>query len=308
MSARAITFVGWNVENLAPHLALPAAASGRASRTRATRAAAPLPLAEIAARLGDPDVLCLQEARLRDGDTAAIAALPDHECQLSLCSDRKNVGFRGGRAYGVVSYVRRALQPRWLARARWDLEGRLALCELPAQNLVIGNVYAVNGTGKPYFDHELGALHGDRHAFKRRFQERLMHALAELCAAGRELVLLGDWNVSRSALDTFPRLRTEPPHALARKLFNESFLPALDLADVFRELHPDAREYTWFNRRAPRETLDAARVDFVLVSRSLLSRVRSASIEPERALRFRSDHAPVRLVLEPPSARSAQRD
>lgn len=301
MSARAITFVGWNVENLAPHLSLPAAASTRASRARAARSA-PLSLADIAARLGNPDVLCLQEARLRDGDTAAIAAaraaLADHECQLSLCSDRENVSFRGGRAYGVVSYVRRALQPCWLARAPWDLEGRLALCELPAQNLVIGNVYAVNGTGKPYFDHELGALHGDRHAFKRRFQERLMHALAELRAAGRELVLLGDWNVSRSALDTFPRLRTEPPHALARKLFNESFVPALDLVDVFRELHPGAREYTWFNRRAPPGALDAARVDFILVSRSLLPRVRSASIEADLSLRFRSDHAPVRLVLE----------
>ncbi len=32
MSARAVTFVGWNVENLAPHLDLLAAGGGRAAR------------------------------------------------------------------------------------------------------------------------------------------------------------------------------------------------------------------------------------------------------------------------------------
>jgi exodeoxyribonuclease-3 len=112
-------------------------------------------------------------------------------------------------------------------------------------------------------------------------------------------VLIGDWNVSRTALDTHPRLRSETPHALARAELNDVLMPALDVLDVFRERHPTLRQYSWFNRSAARYgRLDAARVDYALISRSLLPRVVDASIEQDRVLRFGSDHAPVRLSLD----------
>jgi exonuclease III len=159
-------------------------------------------------------------------------------------------------------------------------------------------VYAVNGTDKPYFDHDRGTFVGDRHAFKRLFQARLQDYFAAHGERGGQLVLLGDWNVSRTPLDTYPRLRREPPHALARAQFNDGLMPGLDLVDVFRERHPALRKYTWFNRRARAGRLDAARVDFSLISRSLLPRVVAASIEDQPTLRFGSDHAPIRLTLE----------
>ena len=37
--------------------------------------------------------------------------------------------------------------------------------------------------------------------------------------------------------------------------------------DIWRERHPTERAYTWFNRRA--RGLDAARVDYILVSSEL---------------------------------------
>jgi exodeoxyribonuclease-3 len=227
---------------------------------------------------------------------AARNALPGYTCELSLCRDPRNVRFRGGRAYGVATYVHHELAAAQHSLA-WDLEGRVLITTLPAHGVAIVNVYAVNGTSKPYFDHELARIVGDRHAFKRRFNERLMEACAALRADGWSLVLIGDWNISRTKLDTYPRLRTEGPHALARELFNERFIPGLDLVDVFRELHPDARAYTWFSRAALPGKLDAARVDFALLSRSLLPRVVSAGILSEPAQRFGSDHAPLYVRL-----------
>ena len=295
-SRQTLRIVSWNIENLAP--ALRPADPPAAPRARKRKFVPEL--YDMAERLGFPDVLCLQEVRIRPADaalcTAMRAALPGYVCHAALADDPVNVRFRGGRAHGVATYVREELGALALPHPSWDREGRLLALELPGHGVVIGNVYAVNGTDKPYYDHELGRVEGDRHAFKRRFQSELIHTFQRL-PEGRELVLIGDFNVSRTLLDTFPRLRTELPHALARAMFNDTLMPALDVVDAFRELHPELRQYTWFNRLAPPGRLDAARVDFALVSRALMPRIASASILDEPTLRFHSDHAPVELCV-----------
>lgn len=252
--------------------------------------------------MGSPDIVCLQEVRVRPQDAAEVealhAALPGYTCHVALANDPKNVTFRGGRMYGVATYVKAPLARA--ARAygcEWDREGRVVVTELVTRSemLAVVNVYAVNGTNKPYWSHELGRVDGDRHAWKRRFIERLAAECQALRDRGLELVLIGDWNVSRTKLDTHPRLRTEEPHATARAVFNDVFLPSLDLVDAFRELHPAAKKYTWFRRSA--RALDAARVDFALVSRSLLARVLEADVDERPEARLASDHAPLSLTL-----------
>jgi len=274
--------VSWNIENLARWLG----DDGPRLRDRLEA-------------LGTPDVLCLQEVRIRPQDTELLArmhaALPGYACHAALNRDPKNGGFRGGRAYGVASYVREALAPVVLA-FDWDREGRVVLTHLRDAGITIGNVYAVNGTPRPHWDHERDAVSGDRNAFKQAFIARLGDELATLQAHGMPLLLAGDWNVSRSRIDTTPRLRTEEPHATARRRFNEEFIGGLDLVDVFRERHPDTRAYTWFNKRARR--LDAARVDFVLASRALVPQVVDCGIDEEAGARPGTDHAPVWVELD----------
>lgn len=295
-----LRIVSWNIEDLGRHLALAPARPRPPPRPRKPMP----PLAETVARLGDPDVLCLQEVRLRPHDEHALRALgealPGYSAAYSLCDDPRNVTFRGGRMYGVLTLVKRALSAAPLPRAPFDREGRLVLTELPELRLCVGNVYAVNGTDKPYFDHDLGAFSGTRHELKRRFIVDLaLRARAER-DRGLDLVLVGDWNISRTALDTFPRLRTEEPHATARAAFNEAFIPGLDLVDVFRHRNPELRKYTWFNRVTPRGKLDAARVDFALLSASLLDRVVDADILDGSEHRAGSDHAPLSVTLRVP--------
>jgi exodeoxyribonuclease-3 len=278
-----LRLVSWNIENLAPWL-------GGARR-----------LADQLARLGSPDVLCLQEVRIRPHDSELLErmrhALPGYSCHWSLNRDPENGAFRGGRAYGVATYVREAFLPIAL-RFDWDREGRACITHLPRCNIAIGNIYAVNGTSRPHFDPAQGGIVGDRHAFKQAFIARLGEELAALQSHGVQLLLAGDWNVSRTRRDTTPRLRTEEPHATARRRFNEEFIGGLDLVDVFRERNPDARAYTWFNRRARSGRLDAARVDFVLASRALAASVTDAGIEGAEDARPGSDHAPVWVALD----------
>lgn len=275
--------VSWNIENLAPwldadHPGLPG----------------------LHARLGSPDVLCLQEVRIRPRDAEAVArmhaALPGFTCHASLNHDPHNGAFRGGRAYGVATWVRVAMASTPL-RFDWDTEGRVIVAGLPAHGLAIVNVYAVNGSARPHWDAGRGGTQGDRHQFKQHFIERLGGEMQTLLAGGLPLVLIGDWNVSRSRQDATPRLRTEEPHATARCRFNEEFVAALDLVDAFRHKHPDEPAYTWFNPRS-RHRLDAARVDFALLSRALLPRLSDAGIDADPDARPGSDHAPLWIDLD----------
>lgn len=273
-----LRLVTWNVEN-------------------ATRWLVPGALAARVAALGEPDVVCLQEVRVRASDAAAIAqlraALPGYTCDASLNRDPRNATFRGGRAHGVATFVREALGARGEVPA-WDREGRCVVSRL-CGGLAIGNVYAVNGTSKPYLDPDTGAPRGDRHAFKRAFQAQVFAHARALRATG-PVVLAGDWNVTRTARDTHPRLRTEEPHAGTRAAFEAELAgtgPDDAWTDSWRALHPEARGYTWFNPRA--RGLDAARVDYVLVSRDVA--VASAEILDAVADRPGSDHAPIAVAL-----------
>jgi exodeoxyribonuclease III len=290
-----LTIASWNIENLAGYAEGPGEVGLGPSKTRRRP-----PLRDVVTKLGSPDVLCLQEIRIRPQDHALIAsarsALPGYGCELSLNRDPQNARFRGGRAYGVATYVRESLRADHSVLA-WDREGRVLITILAAERIAIANVYAVNGTARPYYDHDLGRVEGDRHAFKRGFNQRLMHACAALRQQGWQLVLIGDWNISRAAIDTVPRLRTEEPHALARRLFNEEFIPELQVVDAFRHLHPAVRKYSWFARGSGAGRLDAARVDFALLSETLLPKLISADILDDESLRFGSDHAPLRVEL-----------
>ena len=62
-------------------------------------------LPTIVEALGKPEVLCLQELRIRASDAEAIGglehALPGYRCHYSLPRDPYNVTFRGGRAYAA---------------------------------------------------------------------------------------------------------------------------------------------------------------------------------------------------------------
>jgi exodeoxyribonuclease-3 len=281
-----LSIVSWNIENLAPYLAYDAV------RT----------LADVLQHFDHPDVLCLQEVRIRGSDAAQITAmrgaLRGYQCHASLARDPQNVTFRGGRAYGVCLYFKDSLDAVPQPGPAWDREGRVATIELPNLKLAIINVYGVNGTDKQYYDPDLGVVAGDRHTFKRRFNDQLKEYCRTFIDRGLSLVLIGDFNISRTARDTFPRLRTEEPHAGARRAFNEELIPALEVVDIFRELHPDARKYTWFNRRARSGKLDAARVDFALVSHRLRERTVAADILDDVEARFHSDHAPIFVRLK----------
>jgi exonuclease III len=167
-----------------------------------------------------------------------------------------------------------------------------------ADKLAIVNVYALNGTDRPHINAS-GRVRGTRHERKREFMRLLAGEIESLRSAGQEVIVVGDVNISRSHVDCYPRLRTEPPHALARRQLNEEWITRLDVVDVMREWYGEhAKVYTWFVRGKTLGT-DAARVDLIFVERKFWDarRVLDVGVKMERVSMWRSDHCPMWILV-----------
>ncbi|KAL7282404.1 hypothetical protein ACG7TL_003875 [Trametes sanguinea] len=242
------------------------------------------------------------EVRARHTDKQWIAALrlaanhgahdssPKYTLYHSL-----NKGTRGQRHFGVVTYAK---EPHSVVATRevdWDAEGRVLILEM-ASGWALVNVYALNGSEYMWRDPLGRASPKTRNERKREFNRLLMEECCEMQKRGLRLVLIGDFNISLTKKDCYPRLRTEYPHGLARQEFREQFIPGLDVVDVFRELHPETKAYSWFAKGKP-QGKDCARVDYALIERGLRDKVVGMVYLEDPEERGHSDHAPLLLTL-----------
>ncbi|AEO67169.1 uncharacterized protein THITE_2031145, partial [Thermothielavioides terrestris NRRL 8126] len=201
----------WNINGIAPYL--PTQSTKITSffqpsdpdRPPANPPSQKANLRAFLARHNWPEVLFLQELKLRQDDTQALAALlaslntPLHAADDALSDsrtytldavlprDKHNARGFQGRLYGVGVVLRTDFARRRVARVRpvsWDLEGRVCVVELkppppPPRQLQLQpqqplNIYAVNGTAAPYRDPRDGRrVLGTRHEHKRAFHARL---------------------------------------------------------------------------------------------------------------------------------------
>ena len=180
---------------------------------------------------------------------------PSYTAHFSLCQSKKGSG-----RFGVAVYVSSTLarHAQYTAReVNWDAEGRVVFLTFPSLGLAVISVYALNGSSYPWRDPVTNVERGTRNDRKREFNRLLAEEcrkLQQLFLKERnicmQLVMVGDWNVSREIRDCFPRLRTEEPHAISRRMFNDEFMPSIDVVDAFRELHGDKRSFSVSKVRA----------------------------------------------------------
>jgi exodeoxyribonuclease-3 len=235
----------------------------------------PPSLRDILKSHGWPDIVFLQEVRSLHKDKETIRKLreaPNHGAERattrnhspSTSSDSEedtlptsadgptytaffslNRSKVGSGRFGVATYISSSFTEEYTVReVDWDHEGRLLLLNIQSLELVIVNVYALNSSEYAWKDPLTNQERGTRSQRKREFNRLLMLECQEIQKQGYRLVMVGDWNISLEARDCFPRLRTEEPHAQARKEFNEVFMPTLDVVDIFRAKHGDKRSYS----------------------------------------------------------------
>ncbi len=166
-----------------------------------------------------------------------------------------------------------------------DNEGRLITLEYPS-------FYFINA----YVPNSQGGL--DRWYFRLDWDAALLDYL-ETLQRQKPLVVCGDYNVARDYIDVYPenlRNTENPPGFLSEERDGFNALLDIGLSDVFRELHPtQERAYSWWsNRLKKRDENRGWRIDYFLISDSLMPRVKSCEIRSDI---YGSDHAPIELNI-----------
>jgi exodeoxyribonuclease III len=217
----------------------------------------------------EPDVICLQEIKAAPGQVPEpLASTPGY-----------HIHWHGSGGYsGVALMLRAAKFPERPAFVHppFDLEYRIVVTEVG--ELVFGSVYAPNG-GKDF-------------AAKIVFLKEMEQWAGALEAAGKKLVLCGDFNVARTAKDVHPALRKDMVGQLSEERVLIEALFAHGLVDVGRYVDPDNdRLFTWWAPwRNLRQRNMGWRLDYVAAHHSLVDQ--SCTCKSYREVGS-SDHAPV---------------
>lgn len=242
----------------------------------------------------DADVVCLQETRARPEElppalTDALAERGWH-LRLAPCETAK-----GRNGVAVLSRVEPEAVRTGFGDPATDLDGRYLEVDLPG-GLTAASLYLPKGVA--------GTDRQDaKDAFLKTFGDHLRTAFDRCAAAGREMVVAGDWNIAPTERDLRNwrgnrRSSGFLPHE--RAWFADVL--AHGWVDVVRTLHPDTDgPYSWWSYRGRAFDNDVGwRIDHLLTTPGLAARARDAVVEraPSHDTRW-SDHAPVVVRVGP---------
>ena len=225
-----------------------------------------------------PDVLCLQEVKARPDQ------LTDKQAGLLKYPYAWNPAARAGYS-GVATFFKE--QPldvqMGLGNPKFDVEGRVISTLHPGFHLF--NIYFPNGQrGK------------DRVDYKLEFYATLLTLCNTLHGNGEKLIITGDFNTAHMPIDLkHPKSNEKTSGFLpeerewVQKFLDNGFV------DIYRHLYPERIQYTWWTYISNARARNVGwRLDYFLVSESLVSRVKDVVIHEDV---FGSDHCPVELIL-----------
>jgi exodeoxyribonuclease-3 len=231
-----------------------------------------------------PDVVGLQELKLTDEQFP--------RAEIEEAGYRAVVhGQKGWNGVAILSREPAEVVQRGLA-GQEDLGARLVTVDVAG--LSFSTIYVPNGksVGHEDFPRKLAWL------------DALAAWVERRRAANGPEVLCGDFNIVPAPIDSWNEaglegsiFHTDEERARFRSLLDRG------LVDLFRERQPDAQAFSWWDYRGGAfHRKMGLRIDFLLATRSVLTRVRSVEIDRDYRKKKEgltpSDHAPVMADLE----------
>ena len=229
-----------------------------------------------------PDIVCLQELKAEDHK------FPQQEIEKA----GYQAIWHGQKSWNGVAI----LSKTELRELRNDLPGEDAefthsrYIEAFTGGMVIGCIYLPNGNPYP----------GPKFAYKLRWFERLAAHAKDLVNRDLPVLLIGDYNVMPTELDTY-----KPEKYLDNALFRiesrEAYSNLIEQGwtDAIRKLYPEERIYTFWDYLRDAYGRDAGlRLDHFLLNKNIASRLSAAAVDKHvRGWKGTSDHAPVWIEL-----------
>ncbi|HYP14030.1 MAG TPA: exodeoxyribonuclease III [Bryobacteraceae bacterium] len=225
----------------------------------------------------EPDVMCLQETKVQDNDFPL----------LPLQAAGYHVTFRGKKAYNGVATLTRT-PPEYVLhgfRNGADEEDDRVL-QTVIQGVSIVNTYVPQGF----------KINTDKYAYKLEWFRRAREYFDEQLDPSKPAIWLGDLNVAPEPIDVYHpdrRVNDVDFHIDARNAYAETV--AWGFTDVFRQLHPDRVQYTyWDYFRNALQNNWGWRIDHILATAPLAKSCRAIDVDMEpRYAASASDHTVV---------------
>ena len=227
----------------------------------------------------NPDILCLQETKAQDHEVEEALSEVNHFHVYANSAEKK--GYSG---VSTLSKIKPISVVNDIGVSEHDTEGRVVCAEYSAFYLV--NVYVPN-SGQQL----------DRLSYRKTWDEDFLKYLKHL-EKTKPVIACGDFNVAHQSID----LKNDKANYNKTAGYTQieidgmtNFLNA-GFVDTFRHLHPNDVAYTyWSYRFNSRANNTGWRIDYFLVSKSLMEKVKAVNILSDY---LGSDHCPLSLDID----------
>ena len=226
------------------------------------------------------DILCLQETK------AHRDQVEDEVKNLGYTYDYWSSAVKKGYS-GVATFCRKepAAVKTGIGIPDYEREGRIMISEHP--HFLLYNIYFPNGGS------------GDeRHKFKQEFLKNLLEHLQLQLKSGKEIVVVGDYNIAHTSMDVYDpvRLSKESGFLPEERAWMDAFFD-LGFVDTFRHFNKDlGHRYSWWSyRELARAANRGWRIDYISVSKGLVKYLERADVWDKVE---GSDHCPVVVDLK----------
>lgn len=226
-----------------------------------------------------PDILCLQETKAQD-DQVLKALSPLDNYNIYINSAEKK-GYSGTAMLTKTRPIRITYD---MGIEAHDNEGRIICAEYPGFNLV--NVYVPN-SGQQL----------ERLDYRKKWDMDFLGYLKNI-ANEKPVIVAGDLNVAHQAIDLKNDISNYNKTAGYTQIEIDGMTNMIHagFVDIFRHLYPKVVAYTyWSYRFKARERNIGWRIDYFLMSESLINKVRNVEILSDYK---GSDHCPIGLEID----------
>ncbi|MGE0485172.1 MAG: exodeoxyribonuclease III [Gammaproteobacteria bacterium] len=228
--------------------------------------------------LGDNpiDLLAVQETKVQDADFphAAFAELGYQTASV------------GQKAYNGVAVLARGPLAVVERRLPGFADDQARVLAVEHGGMLVVDVYVPNGA----------SVGSDKYAYKLAWLDALTAWLEGLLQRHDEVLVAGDFNIAPAAADVHdPQAWHEKILCSTPERERLAGLQALGLVDAFRAFEQAPASFSWWDYRgAGFRRNHGLRIDLILISAALATRLRSCRIDVTPRRRDKpSDHAPV---------------
>ena len=226
----------------------------------------------------EPDIICLQETKAQNQEVkTALSSFNDYHLYVNS-ADKK--GYSGTATLTKSEPLNINYE---MGNKQHDMEGRILCSQFKDFYLV--NVYVPN-SGQQL----------DRLEYRKKWDRDFLSYLKTL-EKKKPIIVCGDFNVAHKPID----LSNPKSNYNKTSGFTQTEIDGMDallqtgFVDAFRFFHPNESAYTyWSYRFKARERNIGWRIDYFLISKTLVNKVKSVKILSDY---FGSDHCPISLDI-----------